>query len=89
MSDVAAATPGPGLPANGAAAGRPAPGRPGSSAPDRTAPDGTAPDGTAPGRPALAAMLEARSVALVGASPRPCSLGERMVSEVIKSPARP
>ena len=70
MSDVAAATPGPGFPANGAAA-RPAPGQP------------------APGQPALAAMLEARSVALVGASPRPGSLGERMVSEVTKSPARP
>ncbi len=41
-----------------------------------------------PGR-CLAAMLEARSVALVGASPRPGSLGERMVSEVTKSPARP
>jgi acyl-CoA synthetase (NDP forming) len=70
MSDVAAAPPGPGFPANGAAA-RPAWGQP------------------APGRPALAAMLEARSVALVGASPRPGSLGERMVSEVTKSPARP
>ena len=70
MSDVAAATPGPGFPANGAAA-RPAWGQP------------------APGRPALTAMLEARSVALVGASPRPGSLGERMVSEVTKSPARP
>ncbi len=34
-------------------------------------------------------MLEARSVALVGASPRPGSLGERMVSEVTKSPSRP
>ena len=40
-------------------------------------------------RPALAAMLEARTVALVGASPRPGSLGERMVSEVTKSPAQP
>jgi acetate---CoA ligase (ADP-forming) len=40
-------------------------------------------------RPSLAAMLEARSVALVGASPRPGSLGERMVSEVTKSPAGP
>jgi acyl-CoA synthetase (NDP forming) len=40
-------------------------------------------------RPALAAMLEARSVALVGASSRPGSLGERMVSEVTKSPAQP
>jgi acyl-CoA synthetase (NDP forming) len=34
-------------------------------------------------------MLEARSVALVGASPRPGSLGERMISEVTKSPAGP
>jgi acyl-CoA synthetase (NDP forming) len=34
-------------------------------------------------------MLEARTVALVGASPRPGSLGERMVSEVTRSPSRP
>ncbi|HEX4258087.1 MAG TPA: acetate--CoA ligase family protein [Streptosporangiaceae bacterium] len=34
-------------------------------------------------------MLEARSVALVGASPRPGSLGERMVTELARSPARP
>jgi acetate---CoA ligase (ADP-forming) len=40
-------------------------------------------------RPALTAMLEARSVALVGASSRPGSLGQRMVSEVTKSPAQP
>jgi acyl-CoA synthetase (NDP forming) len=40
-------------------------------------------------RPALLAMLEARSVALVGASERPGSLGERMVSEVSRSPAKP
>ena len=40
-------------------------------------------------RPALTAMLEARTVALVGASPRPGSLGERMVGEVTKSPAQP
>ena len=37
----------------------------------------------------LAVMLEARSVALVGASPRPGSLGARMIEEVAKSPARP
>lgn len=37
----------------------------------------------------LAAMLEARSVALVGASPRPGSLGARMIEEVAKSPSRP
>ena len=40
-------------------------------------------------RPSLTAMLEARTVALVGASPRPGSLGERMVSEVTRSPSRP
>jgi acyl-CoA synthetase (NDP forming) len=34
-------------------------------------------------------MLEARSVALVGASPRPGSLGWRMVTEVARSPAAP
>ncbi|HEX4094631.1 MAG TPA: acetate--CoA ligase family protein [Trebonia sp.] len=33
----------------------------------------------------LAVMLEARSVALVGASPRPGSLGARMIEEVAKS----
>jgi len=38
---------------------------------------------------AITAMLEARSVALVGASPRPGSLGERMVAEVARSPSRP
>ncbi|HXP21171.1 MAG TPA: acetate--CoA ligase family protein [Streptosporangiaceae bacterium] len=40
-------------------------------------------------RPALLAMLEAGSVALVGASARPGSFGERMVAEVAKSTARP
>jgi acyl-CoA synthetase (NDP forming) len=40
-------------------------------------------------RPALLAMLEARSVALVGASERPGSLGARMIAEVSRSPARP
>jgi acyl-CoA synthetase (NDP forming) len=39
--------------------------------------------------PALRAMLEARSVALVGASPRPGTLGHRMVAEVARSPAAP
>jgi acetate---CoA ligase (ADP-forming) len=34
-------------------------------------------------------MLEARSVALVGASLRPGSLGERMVDEMAASPSRP
>jgi len=37
----------------------------------------------------LAPMLEARSIALVGASPRPGTFGQRMVDEVAKSPARP
>ncbi len=37
----------------------------------------------------LAAMLEARSIALVGASARPASFGQRMVEEVAKSPSRP
>ncbi|MFY9888887.1 MAG: CoA-binding protein, partial [Streptosporangiaceae bacterium] len=35
------------------------------------------------------AMLEARSVALVGASPRPASFGSRMLEEVGKSTSRP
>ena len=42
--------------------------------------------------PPLTAMLEARSVALVGASPRPGSLGARMIAEVGQEPgaaARP
>jgi acetate---CoA ligase (ADP-forming) len=44
----------------------------------------------APVRPRnLASMLEARSVALVGASPRPGTFGQRMLDEVAKSPARP
>ena len=34
-------------------------------------------------------MLEARSVALVGASPRPGTFGHRMVAEVARSPAAP
>ncbi|MGH3394263.1 MAG: acetate--CoA ligase family protein [Streptosporangiaceae bacterium] len=34
-------------------------------------------------------MLAARSVALVGASPRPGSFGQRMVEEVTRSPSRP
>jgi acetate---CoA ligase (ADP-forming) len=38
---------------------------------------------------AVTAMLEARSIALVGASARPGSLGARMIAEVARSPARP
>ena len=41
------------------------------------------------GRTAVRAMLEARTVALVGASPRPGSFGRRMLAEVGKSSARP
>jgi acetate---CoA ligase (ADP-forming) len=37
----------------------------------------------------VTAMLEARSVVLVGASRRPGSLGARMVAEVTRSPSRP
>ena len=59
---------------NDVAAAAPVPGFPGTGAADR---------------PSLTAMLEARTVALVGASPRPGSLGERMVSEVTRSPSRP
>jgi acyl-CoA synthetase (NDP forming) len=34
-------------------------------------------------------LLAARSIALVGASPRPGSFGQRMVEEVTRSPSRP
>jgi acetate---CoA ligase (ADP-forming) len=40
-------------------------------------------------RSALQAMLEARSVALVGASPRPGSFGRRLLEEAAKSTSRP
>jgi acyl-CoA synthetase (NDP forming) len=63
---------------------------PGPEEPDPRSPLRLGPDhdlGTY--RPALLAMLEARSVALVGASSRPGSLGERMLAEVSRSPARP
>ncbi|HYK27212.1 MAG TPA: acetate--CoA ligase family protein [Streptosporangiaceae bacterium] len=42
-----------------------------------------------PVAPSLLAMLEASSVALVGASPRSGSFGSRMVEEVAKSKAQP
>jgi acetate---CoA ligase (ADP-forming) len=38
---------------------------------------------------AVTAMLEARSIALVGASARPDSLGARMIEQVARSPSRP
>jgi acyl-CoA synthetase (NDP forming) len=51
------------------------------------------PEGTRGSRPAaasaLTAMLEARSVALVGASPRPGTFGRRMTEEVARSASRP
>src|SRR5512132_1380842 len=37
----------------------------------------------------LRRMLEARSIAVVGASARPGSFGERLAVEVIRSPAQP
>jgi acetate---CoA ligase (ADP-forming) len=37
----------------------------------------------------MRSLLEPRSIALVGASPRPGSFGERMVGEVLRSPAEP
>jgi acetate---CoA ligase (ADP-forming) len=66
--------------------------RPGGSA--GAAPDGSPTAGhgspTAGAAPhPLAAMLEARSIAVVGASARPASFGERMVEEVSRSPSRP
>jgi acyl-CoA synthetase (NDP forming) len=46
--------------------------------------------GTPPaGASALTAMLEARSVALVGASPRPGTFGRRMTEEAARSASRP
>jgi acetate---CoA ligase (ADP-forming) len=59
-----------------------------SAAPVADAPVVDGPE-TAGGPDPLAVMLEARSVALVGASPRPGSLGARMIAEVAKSPAAP
>jgi acetate---CoA ligase (ADP-forming) len=65
--------------------------------PPVTTPPATPPAGAASGAPAdvreeaaaVTAMLEARSIALVGASARPGSLGARMVAQVAKSPSRP
>jgi acyl-CoA synthetase (NDP forming) len=53
------------------------------------APERKPPRTPSPTSAALLAMLEATSVALVGASPRAGSFGERMVAEVAKSPAAP
>ena len=43
----------------------------------------------APASTAVTAMLEARSVALVGASARPGSLGARMIDQMARSPVAP
>jgi acyl-CoA synthetase (NDP forming) len=58
---------------------------------DTTAPPGPAGPASAagPAGSAVTAMLEARSVALVGASARPGSLGARMIEEMARSPSRP
>jgi acetate---CoA ligase (ADP-forming) len=40
-------------------------------------------------RPVVRALLEARHVAVVGASPRPGSLGERLLMELERSPSQP
>jgi acetate---CoA ligase (ADP-forming) len=72
----------------------------GPNQPERMAPAtprpgaGPAPGGgdsrsTAGTRTGLESMLAARSVALVGASPRPGTFGARMIEEVTRSPSRP
>jgi acetate---CoA ligase (ADP-forming) len=79
---ASAARPGPPPGTAGADHAGPPPGRvPG---PDHGGP----PPGGVPG-PDLTPMLEARSIALVGASPRPGTFGHRMLDEVARSPARP
>ncbi len=60
-----------------------------ASQPDAAPPMAVAPRAPQGGEPDLTRMLEARSVALVGASPRPGTFGQRMVDEVARSPARP
>ncbi len=58
--------------------------------PDPAATPAEASPALTPARPAaLTAMLEARSIALVGASRRPGSLGEQMVLQAAASPSRP
>ena len=77
-----------------AAAKRMAPPAPGIADPGRQEQDPRSPLLPGPDhdpgtyRPALLAMLEARSVALVGASSRPGSLGERMVAEIGRASCR-
>ena len=61
--------------------------RPGPGSPQLSQAATSTPSAT-PGS-AVTAMLEACSVAVVGASPRPDSLGMRMITELARSPARP
>jgi acyl-CoA synthetase (NDP forming) len=60
-----------------------------ASQPDAAPPTAVVPPAPRADEPDLTRMLEARSVALVGASPRPGTFGQRMVGEVARSPARP
>jgi acetate---CoA ligase (ADP-forming) len=69
--------------AGAASAARPGP-PPGAERKDHAGP----PPGRATG-PDLTPMLEARTIALVGASPRPGAFGQRMLDEVTRSPAGP
>jgi acetate---CoA ligase (ADP-forming) len=71
---------------------------PDGAVPDGAVPDGAVPDGAVPDSAvpdsavpdsAVRAMVEARSVALVGASPRPGTFGNRMLEEAGKSRSRP
>ncbi|HMH92431.1 MAG TPA: CoA-binding protein, partial [Streptosporangiaceae bacterium] len=66
--------------------GQPGPARAG---PARAGPAQAAVSRPARARSGLESMLAARSVALVGASPRPGTFGARMIEEVTRSPSRP
>jgi len=57
--------------------------------PVRPGHDASPPRTSAPTTSGLTPMLEARSIALVGASPRPGTFGQRMLEEVTRSPSRP
>ena len=59
------------------------PATPSDAMPSRASPD------TRDQAAVVTAMLEARSIALVGASGRPGSLGARMIEQVARSPSRP
>jgi acyl-CoA synthetase (NDP forming) len=60
-----------------------------AAAPTTVAPSAAGAASAARPGPDLTPMLEARSIALVGASPRPGTFGQRMLDEVTRSPARP